>query len=46
LAKSEEGEGERMLLNVDDSDVSGSMDMEDKVNPADWVGALISPEKH
>jgi uncharacterized C2H2 Zn-finger protein len=42
LPESEENEEEGVLMNVDDSDASESMDIDDSVIPADCFGALIS----
>jgi uncharacterized C2H2 Zn-finger protein len=44
LAESEEDE-ERVLMNVDDSDASESMNIDERIVPADCFGALICHEK-
>src|SRR5271169_7082329 len=45
LAESEEDEEERVLMDVDDSDASESMNIDDRIVPADCFGALIFYEK-
>jgi uncharacterized C2H2 Zn-finger protein len=43
--ESHEEEVEVELMNINDSDVSESMDMDDRIIPVDCFGALISREK-
>jgi uncharacterized C2H2 Zn-finger protein len=45
LAESEEDEEERVLMDMDDCDTSESMNIDDRIVPADCFGALISYEK-
>src|SRR5271169_1451436 len=45
LAESEEDEEERVLMDMSDSDASESMEMDDRIIPADCFGALFSYEK-
>ena len=45
LIESEEDEEERVLMDVDDYDALQSMNIDDRIVPADCFGALISYEK-
>src|SRR5271169_3712195 len=45
LSESEENEEERILMNMDDSDASESMNIDNRIVSADCFGALIFYEK-